>query len=155
MKIQSFLLAAVLAMVGAFSGMAWAQDTTSPTDNGGGTAAAGRGAGARLDFLSADEKALYLKTRHDVMETHPGLKAEQDKLRGELKGNLAQGGGTSTTDKGQLRLQFVAFTKKVDAAMIKLNPSVQPVVEKVNAHFKERLQQKAGGADAGGDTDNQ
>ncbi len=155
MSTRSFLWAATLAAVGAFSGMAWAQDPTAGQGADEGAAAAGRGARLKLDFLTADEKAHYAKTRHDALEANPELKADQENLRKEVAAARGQGGGGSTTDKGQLRQGFVAFTKKVDAAMIKLDPSVQPIVEKVNAHFKERFQQQAGGAAAGGDTDNQ
>jgi hypothetical protein len=137
MKLRSFLCAATLAAVGAFSGMAWAQDTGS----GQGT---GTGMRGRLDFLTADEKAHLLRVREQVMTQDPSLKTEGENLRKEWQDVHGQGADASAQDKETLRQNFKEHRDKVDADMIKSDPSVAPILEKVKDHMQERAQ--SGGA---------
>jgi hypothetical protein len=51
-----------------------------------------------------------------------------------------------------MRQNFKAHREKVDAAMLKADPSVAPILEKVKEHMQERVQKGAGAA---GDSGNQ
>ena len=152
MKIQIFLGTLVLGAVSTFSGLAWGQDAGAAAGAGGG---GGRGA---LSFLSAEDRAHLMRVRQQVMAQNPDLKSEQDKMMAERKSAKSDGGDASTQDKGAMMKQMRDFHEKMDAAMIKDDPSVQPILEKVKDHMKERLQQRAaagGAAASGGDSGNQ
>jgi hypothetical protein len=153
MKIRSLLWAVTLSAVGAFSGMAWAQDATSGPEAGSGQGA-GAGLRGRLDFLSAEEKAHFLRVRHQVMTDNPDLKTEQESLTKEWQYVRGQGTGASADDKETLRNNFLAHNEKMTAAMVKADPSVQPILDKIKSHRQERFQAGAGGAGAGGGSDN-
>ena len=154
MKIRSFLWAITLSAVGAFSGMAWAQDADAGQDT-----AAGPGSGAgmrgRLNFLTADEKAHLMRVHRQVMAENPDLKTEQESLQKEREYVHGKGTNATADDKGMLRDNFMAHNEKMTAAMVKDDPSVQPILDKVKAHMQKRFQDGAGGSGAGGDTDNQ
>ncbi len=155
MKIRSLLWAVTLSAVGAVSGMAWAQDATTGQEIGAGQGqGAGSGLRGRLDFLSADEKAHFLRVRRQVMTDNPDLKAEQESLRKEWQSVRGKGADAPAEDKETLRNHFLAHNEKMTAAMLKADPSVQPILDKIKDHRQERFRQAAGGAGAEGDSDN-
>ena len=130
--------------------MAWAQDAGAGQD----TAAAGQGAGmrGRLDFLTADEKTHFVRVRRQVMADNPDLTTEQESLKKEWEYVRGKGTDATADEKETLRNNFLAHNEKMTAAMLKADPSVQPILDKVKAHMQERWQQHAG---ANGDAGNQ
>jgi hypothetical protein len=95
-----------------------------------------------------------LRVRHQVMTDNPDLKTEQESLRKERQDVRGQGAGASADDKKTLRNNFLAHNEKMTAAMLKADPSVQPILDKIKSHRQESFQPGAGGAGAGVDSDN-
>jgi hypothetical protein len=139
MKSHVFLLALLLALAGASFCLLPAQ-----TDEQG-------GAGARLSFLSDADKTHLLKDRHDVLESHPDLKAEQESLVKQWQALKDQGSSASPEDRRALRQSFMAHSQKMQAAMLKDDPSIAPVLAQVDAKMKERFKDHAatGAGDSG------
>jgi hypothetical protein len=148
MKIRNILLTAILAGVSAFSGMAYAQD------------AGGMGGHGHLSFLSAEDRQHFMRVRQQVLNDNPDLKTEQESLMKEREYVKNKGTDATADDKKTLRNNFMAHSEKMEAAMVKDDPTVQPIIDQVKAKMKERFQQKSGG-DAGstsapsGDSGNQ
>ena len=148
MNIRNILLTALLAGVSAFSGMAYAQD------------AGGMGGHGRMGFLSAEDRQHLMRVRQQVLVANPDLKTEGESLMKEREYVKNKGTDATADDKQTLRNNFLAHSEKMEAAMVKVDPTVQPILEQVKAHMKERYEQKSGG-DAGstsapsGDSGNQ
>lgn len=142
MNIRTFVFAAAVLGVGAFSGLAYAQDS-----NVGDTSERAQ----RLGFLSADDRQHLLRARREALQSDPDLKAEGESLKKELQ--MVKGKGTAATaeDKSTLRNNFLAHREKMNAAMVKADPIVQPILDQIQAHAKQRFQQ---GSDAPDDSAN-
>jgi hypothetical protein len=134
MKIRNLLLAAMLAGVSAFSGMAFAQ-------NAGG-AGGGRG---RLNFLSAEDRQHLMRVRQQALADNPDLKTEQESLMKEREYVKNKGADATADDKQTLRNNFMAHGEKMEAAMVKIDSTVQPIIDQVKAKMKERFEQHSGG----------
>jgi hypothetical protein len=145
MTIRNFLLAMMLAGVSAFSGMAQAQDTGDSDTTAGAGSSGGAGRGQRLSFLSAQDRQHLLRVRRQVLAGDPDLKSEQESLMKEAQSVKSQGTGASADDKQMLRNNFMAHREKMNAAMVKADPTVQPILDQVDAHLKARFQQSGGG----------
>jgi hypothetical protein len=98
-------------------------------------AQANRGGGARLSYLSADDRVHLMKVRKQVLESQPDLKTEQESLEKEWK--FVKG-------KETLRNNFQAHNEKMNAAMLQADPSIAPVLDQVKAHRQAQLEQHAG-----------
>ncbi len=148
MTIRNIFLTAILAGVSAFSGMAHAQD------------AGGAGGRGHLGFLSAEDRQHLMRVRQQVLAADPDLKAEQESLMKEREYVKNKGADATADDKQTLRNNFLAHSEKMEDAMVKADPTVQPIIDQVKAKMKERYEQKTGGgADSGstssGDSGNQ
>lgn len=88
-----------------------------------------------------------MKARQEVLAQNPDLQTEQDNLKKERQ-DLKNNSDASPEDKMQLLQDFQAHEKKMQAAMIKLDPSLKPILDKLDAQMKEKFQQRA--AQAGG-----
>ena len=146
MTFRNMILATMLAGVGAFSGMAWAQDTDGAGAVPGGNGAGGGGAerAHRLSFLSAQDRQHLMRVRHEAMAGDPELKSEQESLKQEWQALKAQGSNATAEDKKALRDQLRAHNEHLDAAMLKVDPTVQPILDQIKAHRSERFQQGGG-----------
>jgi len=85
-----------------------------------------------------------LKARREVLANNPDLKAEQEglaKQREELKDG-------SDDDKKILFQNLMAHEKKMRAAMLQVDPTLQPIFDQIDQAMKEKFQQRA--ASAGG-----
>jgi hypothetical protein len=147
MTIRNFLLATMLAGVSAFSGMAQAQATGDSDTSAGAGSPGDAGRGQRLSYLSAQDRQHLLRVRRQVLAGDPDLKSEQESLRKEADFVKGKGTDASADDKETLRNNFLAHREKMNAAMVKADPTVQPILDQVDAHMKARFQQ-AGGAPA-------
>ncbi len=137
----------MLAGVSAFSGMAQAQDATdSDGASAGPTAKAGRD--QRMGFLSVEDREHLLRVRRQVLEANPDLKSEQESLRQEMKAAKGRSAGSGLTDKETLRGEFRAHREKMNAAMIKADPTVQPILDQIKAH-REAASRRAAADEAG------
>ena len=122
-------------------------DSGTPAAGAGG--GGGFGGGHRLDFLSQQDRRHYMRVRRQVMAANPDLKSEQESLMKEMKFVHGKGADATAQDKETLRNNFMAHHEKMDAAMKTADPSVAPILDQINQHFKEMFEQRAGGAGGG------
>jgi hypothetical protein len=138
----------MLMGVSAFSGMAVAQD------------AGGAGGHGRLSFLSREDRQHLMRVRQQVLNDNPDLKTEQDSLTKEREYVKNKGTDATADDKQTLRNNFMAHSEKMEAAMVKADPTVQPIIDQIKEKMKDRFQNAGGDANSGsapsnGDSGNQ
>jgi hypothetical protein len=95
--------------------------------------------GKMLSFLSAEDRLHFMKVRREVMARNPDLKTEQESLVQERKYVKDKGTDATADDRKTLRNNFLAHSEKVQAAMLKADPSVSPILDQINARIKDRL----------------
>lgn len=145
MKNPLFHLVAVGAFVLGltFVGTALAQDapdSSNPPPEGGPPP----GPGDRehmLSFLSPEDRAKLMKARDEVLSTHPELKEEEESLK-QKRDEMKDG---SPEDRKALFQEFMAHEKKMRAAMLQVDPSLQPIFDQIDQHMKERFKEHGGG----------
>jgi len=147
MNTRSLFFTAVIGALSAFSGLAYGQATE------GAGAAGGAERGHRLDFLSREDKMHLLRVRRQVLQSDPSLKAEAESLRQDAQSVRNKGSDVTAEDKAALRHRLREHREKMDAAMVKADPTIQPVLDQIKAHLKQRLGQGAT-ADGGDAPDN-
>jgi hypothetical protein len=146
MKSSLLCLAAVTILVLGFSSREALAQSAPNSGSTGASAGAGQRSGP-LSSLSPEDKAKLMKARQEVLAQNPDLQTEQDNLKKERQ-DLKNNSDASPEDKMQLLQDFQAHEKKMQAAMIKLDPSLKPILDKLDAQMKEKFQQRA--AQAGG-----
>jgi hypothetical protein len=83
--------------------------------------------------LTADEKARLKAAREQAFAADPSLKTEHDSLRQQFKA-LRSSGTTPTSDQKQaLHQQASDFHQKLQAAELKIDPTLAPVFDKLAA----------------------
>jgi hypothetical protein len=93
-----------------------------------------------LDFLTPEERKQYITDREKVLSSDSSLKAEQEALKQDRE-NLHKSGVKPTPEQRKaMRDKRAAFEQKINAAIIKLDPSASPIVDKIVAHEKERAE---------------
>jgi hypothetical protein len=139
MIIRNLLLVAILGLSGAVPCLAQA---------------AGGGGGGRMSFLSEDDRSHLIRVHEQVLAANPDLKTEQDSLKTQWQDLKSKGDSATPEDRSALRDSMTSHMKKMDAAMLKADPTVGPILEKIKAHMKERFHDHAGQggapADSGG-----
>ena len=108
---------------------------TTPAPTGKGD----KGGKHNLDaILTPAEKAQYDKDMAAALAANPALQTEADNLKAQHKALKKQGASTSPTDdKKALKEQAKEHMQKVEVAMLKLDPSVAPILAKLKAAHKE------------------
>jgi hypothetical protein len=92
--------------------------------------------------LTPAEKTQLTDVRTKAMAANPDLQAQQMDLMQKVA--ALQGGTATDADKTALRGEAMQFQQKVRAAMVKIDPTVEPVLEKVEAQIaKLRAQYQA------------
>ena len=99
-------------------------DTPPPPHGDGGPG--GPGGHHDMKFLTEAEKAELKKAHEAALAADPTLKTEEEAL------HAAHKPGTPPTD--DQKAQMHAFREKMDAAMIKADPAVEPILAKIKAH---------------------
>ncbi len=115
-----------LAFLGLALGMATLIPTFAQTDS---TPSA---APAKASTLTPDEVAQIKKAHDAALAADPALKTEDDTLtkqRDELKANSS----ASADDKAAFKAKWHDHQDKLHAAMIKIDPAVQPLLAKMKA----------------------
>ena len=104
--------------------------TNAPADNppppGGGGPGGPGGHHDHMRFLTDAEKAELKKAHDAAIAADPSLATEEEALK------AAHEAGTPPTE--DQKAQFKAFHDKLDAAMIKADPAVEPIIAKIKAH---------------------
>jgi hypothetical protein len=77
--------------------------------------------------LTDAERAELKKAHGAAITADPSLKTEEDSLHAKMKADHESGQPPSDEDKAA----FKAFRDKMDAAMVKADPDVAPIIEKL------------------------
>ena len=91
--------------------------------------------------LTPAEKDQLTSVRLKAMAANPDLQAEQMELM--QKGMALQSGTATDADKAAFGAQAKEFGQKVRAAMVKTDPTIEPVLEKIEAQVA-KLRAEAG-----------
>jgi hypothetical protein len=143
MKLNIILCTAFLVIGGLSTVPASAQATaTPPPATGTAPAPAGHG---HFSFLTPDEKAQYLKDRHQVLQSNTVLKSQADSLKAQRES--MKGTNPDPVARQALHQQFKALSDSIDQAIIQLDPSAKPIVDKIVAHHQ--MKKSSGGATPG------
>ncbi len=129
------MLASVLAL---FTLPLLAQTTPPPSDPGAGAPSAPPpNASAMADqvtsTLTPAEKTQLMDVRMKAMAANPDLQSEEMGLM--QKGMALQSGGATDADKAAFRDAIKQHADKVRAAMVKVDPTIEPVLAKIEAQI--------------------
>jgi hypothetical protein len=83
-----------------------------------------------MDFLTDAEKQEMHKAHDAAVAADPSLATQEKDLMDEMK--AAHESGEKPSD--DLMAKMHAFREKMDAAMIKADPNVAPIIAKIKAH---------------------
>ena len=103
-----------------------APSNTPPPDGGPGGDHGGPGGHHDMKFLTDAEKAELKKAHDAAIGADPTLGTEEEALKAAHK--------PGTPPSADEREKMHAFRDKMDAAMIKADPAVAPIIEKIKAH---------------------
>jgi len=132
---QSFPRIALLALaLGAFSVTAAFAQTTPTTPAATTPAPATKAKHGAEASLTPAELAQLEKDRAAVLAANPDLKTEADALKAQHKSLKGQGPDAKTAFRAQMK----EHEQKMEVAMLKLDPSVAPVLAKLKAAHKEK-----------------
>jgi hypothetical protein len=109
--------------------LAKADDSTPPSGPPPGGAPGGHHEHHDLSFLTEDQKAELKKDHDAVLAADPSLATEEQSLK------AAHQPGTPPTEEEMEQMK--AFHDKVEAAMIKIDPAVAPIIAEIKAHHKD------------------
>jgi Spy/CpxP family protein refolding chaperone len=87
-------------------------------------------------ILTEDEKAQLKKDHDAVLASDPSLKTEEDNLKQQHETLKSEGTSATDSDRAALFTQFRDFHQKMRDAMVKLDPSVEPILNKLEAARK-------------------
>ncbi len=141
---QSFRRIALLALALGTASVtaAFAQTTPTTTTTPASTTPTtppptGKGKHNLESVLTPAEKAQLDKDMAAALAANPDLKTEADNLKAQHKALKSQGASASTDDKKALKMQAKEHEQKMQVAMLKLDPSVAPILAKIKAAHKE------------------
>jgi Spy/CpxP family protein refolding chaperone len=106
--------------------------TTSTTTPAAPTCTAG-GEHHHGSVLTAAEKAQLKTARDEAFATDPSLKADADSLKQQFESLKSAGDSATVDQKKALHAQARDFHQKMQAAELKLDPTLAPVLAKLNA----------------------
>jgi hypothetical protein len=86
--------------------------------------------------LTPAELAQYQKDQAAALAANPDLKKEADALAAQRATLKSQGDSAPPDAKSTLKLASKEHAKKVEIAMLKIDPSIQPVLAKIKAAHK-------------------
>jgi len=130
----------VLAIGFVCMGVAFAQDAQDNSQSGGGQDQHH----GLLSSLSAEDKMKFIKARRQVLADNPDLKAEQEDLAKQRESLKSQGSNASQDDRKTLFQNMMAHEKKMQTAMLAVDPSLSPVFDQIDQQMKEKFHAHAG-----------
>ena len=83
--------------------------------------------------LTPAEKTQLTDVRTKAMAANPDLQAEQTELMQKVV--ALQSGSATDADRTALHAEAMQFQQKVRAAMVKVDPTVEPILEKIEAQI--------------------
>ena len=126
---KRLLLAVALGAAIACPSLAKADDSTNAPPPGPPPGEDG-GHHDHMKFLTDAEKAELKKAHEAALAADPSLKTEGEALHAKMEANKTA--GTKPTEEDMAAGK--AFHEKMDAAMIKADPAVEPILAKMKAH---------------------
>ncbi len=84
-----------------------------------------------------------MKVRKQVLDSNPDLQAEQDAIK--QQGQTLRSGDATPQDKAAFMQKLQAHQEKMKAAMLKVDPTLGPIIDQAEAEMKQRMQQRAAG----------
>ena len=94
-----------------------------------------------MDFLTDAEKAELKKAHDAALAADPSLATEDKSIHEKMDADRESGNPPSDEDKAA----FKAFHEKMDAAMVKADPAVAPILKKIAEHHHRGGPDGAGG----------
>jgi len=88
--------------------------------------------------LTADEKAQLKKARDAALAADPELKTEQDNLKQQFENLKSEGANATSDEKKALHVQARDFHSKLQAAELKIDPTLAPIFAKLKAAHQEK-----------------
>ncbi len=151
MKLTSLLCTVLLTLALGGPGLVSAQESTTPPQ--GPPAGEGRPK-MKMAYLTAEEQAKLEAARNKAVEADPSLKTDMEALKQERQA-MKSGGTKPTLEQRQAMMaKAKALEEKSHAAMLKADPTIAPILEKVRAHRQEMMEKmgkrKEGGKAGGG-----
>ncbi len=119
---------------------AFAQTTpvTTPTPPTTSVIPQGPGVNNLSTVLTPAEKAQLEKDHAAVLAANPDLKTEADSLKAQHEALKSQGANASPDAKTALKAARKELEQKMQIAMLKIDPSVAPILAKLKAAHKEK-----------------
>jgi hypothetical protein len=87
--------------------------------------------------LTPDERAQLEKDKAAALAANPDLQTEADNLKAQHEALKSQGASAPADAKQALHAQAKEHMQKLEAAMLKIDPSVAPILAKLKAAHKE------------------
>jgi hypothetical protein len=125
-----------VALLGLALGTASVTATFAQTTDAPPTSSA-KGMHHHDSVLSADEKAQLKKARDAAFAADPSLQTEHDNLKQQFENLKGQGDSASKDDRKALHEQGRAFHEKLQAAELKIDPTLGPIFAKLEAARKD------------------
>jgi len=90
---------------------------------------AGAPAKAPIDVLTPAEKQHLEAAHQQALQAYPQLLQEEQRIQGEIR-SMQNGAPIS---KEKIMSDFVAHRKQLEVYMVKVDPTVQPLLDKIHA----------------------
>lgn len=98
--------------------------------------------------LTPQDKMRLLKVRQQVLDSDPVLKTEQDSLK--KQGQALKSGDATPEEKMDFVQDMEAHQQKMKAAMLKIDPTLGPIIDQAAAEMKQKMQARAAQGAGGG-----
>lgn len=133
MKLTALFCTALFTLALGGSSIVSAQEPTQPPPPGG------ERPKMKMDFLTPEEQAKLDAARKKAMESDPSIKAEFEAMKQQREA-AKDSGVKPTPEERKARMEKRrALEDKVHAAMLKADPTIGPILDKVAAHRKEMM----------------
>jgi hypothetical protein len=93
--------------------------------------------------LTFQDKMKLMKTRNEVFANNPDLKAEADSLK--QQGQTIKGGNATPEQKMSFAQSMKEHQDKMKAAMLKIDPTLGPLIDQADAEMKQKMAARAAG----------
>lgn len=94
----------------------------------------------RMGFLTPEEQTKLENARKQALANDPSIQADMDAIKQQRE--LAKQSGVKPTpeERQAMMAKMKGLKEKTDAAMVKADPSIAPIMEKIKAHHQEMMQ---------------
>jgi len=93
--------------------------------------------------LTMQDKMRLMKARNQVLENNPELKTEAVALR--KQGQTVKEGNATPEQKMAFLQAMKEHQQKMKAAMLKIDPTLGPIIDQAEGEMKEKMEDRAAG----------